>query len=180
MTEFLVATTPGVEIVGMRGNDSLTVSAPADRSALPAISFDGGAGYDTMALHGTSLADTITLDEPLGLEIQLNGILVSALSVDAASIFALAGDDLIDASGVETINLQTHAGAGDDEVRGGNAVDIIFGDDGNDLLFGNDGNDFIFGGRGNDIIFGGAGLDFMFGQSGRDEIDGRRRRFAFG
>jgi Ca2+-binding RTX toxin-like protein len=71
---------------------------------------------------------------------------------DRLTINALAGDDVVEASGLAADAIQLTADGGD-----GN--DVLIGGDGNDVLLGGDGDDVLIGGPGIDIIDGGPGDD---------------------
>jgi Ca2+-binding RTX toxin-like protein len=67
---------------------------------------------------------------------------------------ALAGDDVVDASGLadDSALLTLDGGAGDDILIGGDGDDVLLGGPGDDGLIGGPGNDTIDGGDGDDII----------------------------
>ena len=89
-----------------------------------------------------------------------------------------------------TVMAEFYGGAGNDELQGGDAADLLVGDTGEDEIRGGDGNDVIQGGAGadclegeggndtieggdaNDILIGGAGNDVMFAGDGDDIISG--------
>ena len=71
---------------------------------------------------------------------------------DRIIINGLAGDDVIEASGLGAGSIQF---TGD----GGAGNDVIVGGAGNDTLLGGDGDDVLLGGGGIDVIDGGAGDD---------------------
>jgi Ca2+-binding RTX toxin-like protein len=73
---------------------------------------------------------------------------------DQIIINALAGDDVVEASGLA-------AGAASLTVNGG---------DGNDVLIGSDGADTLKGGGGDDVLIGGAGLDILDGGPGDNVV----------
>ena len=78
---------------------------------------------------------------------------------DQLTVNALAGDDTIDASGLQA-----------------NAIALTLnGGDGNDILIGSPGNDLINGGRGNDVALMGAGDDtFVWNPGdGSDTVEGQ-------
>jgi len=74
---------------------------------------------------------------------------------DRLTVKALAGDDVIEATGLSAtgILLTEDGGAGDD---------ILIGGDGNDTLLGGDGDDVLSGGPGQDILDGGTGDNVLF------------------
>lgn len=61
-------------------------------------------------------------------------------------------------------------GGGDDQIDGGADNDTLYGHDGNDTLLGGAGNDLIRAGGDDDIIIGGTGRDTMEGQRGADQF----------
>ncbi|OOY18675.1 hypothetical protein BMI86_20015 [Thioclava sp. DLFJ5-1] len=84
------------------------------------------------------------------------------------SLFGGDGDDVLDAGGVDNVNLS--GGRGDDVIHG--LSGLINGGDGHDVLFATQGK--VIGGTGNDILtvsgagemFGGAGADTLIGGLG--------------
>ena len=64
------------------------------------------------------------------------------------------------------------AGAGDDDVTGGDAGELLVGGDGGDDIIGNGGNDVLVGGAGNDTLNGGADDDLLVGGAGNDTLTG--------
>jgi Ca2+-binding RTX toxin-like protein len=71
---------------------------------------------------------------------------------DRLAVNLLAGDDVLDASGLAAGSIQLTADGGD----------------GNDVLIGGDGNDVLRGGPGDDVLLGGAGTDTIDGGDGDD------------
>ena len=120
------------------------------------------AGADTIIVHGTG-DDEVALVvgdasgvSVLGLAAQVN-ITGAETASDRLTVNALAGDDVIEASGL----------AADAIALTGN------GGDGNDVLIGGDGNDVLLGEAGDDVLLGGLGLDVLDGGDGDDiEIQG--------
>ncbi|REK05534.1 MAG: DUF4397 domain-containing protein [Planctomycetota bacterium] len=152
-TEFLALTNPLVSIRGRRGNDRLSVYL-SETETLPAIAFNGGRGYDSLYVHGTSGDDDITIVETNDYASLVPGTL-AVKRVEAATVWAGAGDDHVDASGIMSFGI------------------TIFGGRGNDVLRGGDAHDVIFGGLGNDVLIGGPGFDLLIDFFGRNERDDR-------
>ena len=73
---------------------------------------------------------------------------------DRLTVNALAGDDVVDASGVA-------AGAMLLTLDGGDGDDILLGGDGDDTLLGRAGDDVLIGGPGNDTLDGGPGSNVV-------------------
>jgi Ca2+-binding RTX toxin-like protein len=118
----------------------------------------GGAGDaqpDTVILNGTNGNDVIqafgdrTGVQVIGLPIQLS-ITGAEAANDRLVVNALAGDDVVEASGLTADAIQLTADAGDGD-------DIVVGGDGNDILLGGAGDDVLLGGLGLDILDGGLG-----------------------
>ncbi len=87
----------------------------------------------------------------LGLATQIN-ITGFEADKDRIIINGLAGDDVIEASGLGAGAIQFQADGGD----------------GNDVLVGGAGNDVLSGGAGDDVLIGGPGIDILDGQVGDD------------
>ena len=83
---------------------------------------------------------------------------------DRLTVNALAGDDVVDASGVAAgaMLLTLDGGDGDDVLLGGAGDDTLLGGAGDDVLIGGPGNDTLDGGPGSNIVidsFRGTTLD---------------------
>jgi|GEM_PF-5160247 len=170
-TQFLTLTNPLVTIEGGKGNDRLNVRFPDPGATLPTIAFDGGAGYDTAAIRGSGGDDVIKLFEVNNFVSSLPSSGLVFKAVEAIAVWAGSGNDLVDATGLRTINTWLHGEAGNDVLRGGKARDIIFGGLGNDLLEGNDGDDVLLGGPGKDTLVDGRGFDLLLDFLGQYAIN---------
>ena len=73
---------------------------------------------------------------------------------DRLTVNALAGDDVVDASGLaaDAILLTADGGDGDD---------VLIGGAGNDTLIGGAGDDVLNGGTGQDVLDGGPGHNIL-------------------
>ena len=71
---------------------------------------------------------------------------------DRLTVNALAGDDVVEASGLAAGAIQL----------------TLDGGDGDDVLIGGDGNDVLIGGAGDDVLLGGPGIDVLDGGDGDD------------
>ena len=116
----------------------------------------GGDGQaDTIIVLGTSGDDVVLVTgsagnpSVLGLAAQVNLTGAEAAN-DRLTINALAGDDVVEASGLAADAIQLTADGGDD----------------NDVLIGGDGNDVLLGGGGDDVLIGGPGIDILDGGPG--------------
>ena len=91
---------------------------------------------------------------------------------DRLTVNALAGDDVVDASGLAAGAIQLTADGGDGD-------DVLIGGDGDDTLLGGAGDDVLIGGPGVDILDGGAGdnvvINSLTGDSVRSSSVASRR-----
>jgi Ca2+-binding RTX toxin-like protein len=114
-------------------------------------------GADTITINATNGDDVVLVVGDngsvsiLGLAAQVNITGFDAAN-DRIVINTLAGDDVIEASGLAAGSLQLTG-------NGGDGNDVIVGGDGNDVLNGEAGDDVVIGGLGLDIIDGGLGDD---------------------
>ena len=106
----------------------------------------GTADDDVVLLFGDSSGTSV-----LGLAAQVNIIGAEAAN-DRVTVNALAGDDVVEASGLLVGAIQLVANGGDN----------------NDILVGGDGNDVLSGGEGDDVLVGGLGIDVLDGGNGDD------------
>jgi Ca2+-binding RTX toxin-like protein len=147
---------------------------PSDGSELPAIEFRGDTSRWLMTtVLGTGSDDNIAVSGDRDkLTVAGNGASAVISGTYLAVISGRDGNDRIDGSGVEDLNLRIYGGNGDDILLGGSGHDSIFGGNGDDFLSGGSGNDWLFGGWGNDLLAGNAGRDRMFGGFGSDVLIG--------
>jgi Ca2+-binding RTX toxin-like protein len=141
----------------LSGTDVRTVNIDlAGASGTP----DGQA--DTVVVNATSGDDVIVLTLEGG-ALVVNGLATRVViehfdpALDRLQINALAGDDVVQASGLPPglLQLIVDAGAGDDVVIGGGGNDILLGGDGDDVLLGGPGLDVLDGGNGDNILIQG-------------------------
>jgi len=85
----------------------------------------------------------------LGLAAQVN-ITGAEVANDLLRINTLAGDDVVEASGLSADAIKLTA-------DGGTGADVLVGSAGNDTLLGGDGDDVLLGGPGVDVLDGGPG-----------------------
>ena len=104
----------------------------------------GTNGDDVILAFGDASGTSV-----LGLAAQVNIIGAEAAN-DRLTVNALAGDDVVEASGLAAGAIQLTANGGADN-------DVLIGGDGNDVLSGGDGDDVLIGGPGLDVLDGGAG-----------------------
>jgi Ca2+-binding RTX toxin-like protein len=112
----------------------------------------------------------------LGLAAQIN-VTGAEAGNDRIVIKGFAGDDVIEASGVDAgvVGLTLDGGDGDDVLVGGEGDDILLGGAGDDVLIGGGGNDILDGGDGDDVELEG----FVAGAATDDQIDLSGRGLSF-
>jgi Ca2+-binding RTX toxin-like protein len=125
---------------------------------------NGGAGADV--IHGGAGNDTI------------NG--GPGITTATDQLYGDDGNDIIKAGNGDTGAL-LDGGAGNDQLYGGWATNVINGGDGNDYLSSGGGNDTLYGGAGNDSLKGGQGATQMSGDDGNDTLlGGTGNEFLYG
>ena len=156
-----------VNVVALGGADTLTVndlsgtdvtSVNIDLAGTPG-SGTGDGQADTVIVNGTNGNDAIIVAGDasgvavLGLATQVN-IAGAEAANDRLTINALAGDDVVDATGLSAgvIGLTADGGDGDD---------VLIGSAGNDTLNGGAGDDVLIGGPGQDVLDGGPGNNIL-------------------
>jgi len=152
-----------VDLNALGGADTITVNdltgtdvvaLNADLASTPGGTAGDGES-DNAIVNGTNGDDVVVVaGDPsktsvLGLTARVN-ITGAEAANDRLTVDAVAGDDVLDASGVG-------AGAIQLTLNGGDGDDVLIGGDGNDTLLGGKGDDVLIGGPGSDIIDGGAG-----------------------
>ena len=121
-----------------------------------------------MIVNGTNGDDVVVVlgdasgVAALGLAAQIN-ITGAEGANDRLTVDTLAGDDVVEASGLaaDAIQLTVNGGAGND---------ILIGGDGNDVLNGDAGDDVLIGGPGIDVLDGGADDDVIIQLVGGDSL----------
>ncbi len=142
------------KIIGSDQNDQFEVT---NASTSAPITFDGGAGQDTLTFN-TSSSVTINLESGYA-SIAGNG---SVYFSNMETIIGGSGNDVITGgSGNDTL----YGGAGNDTINGGDGNDIIYGNAGSNTLYGGNGNDTLYAGGTNDTLYGGLGNDTMYASS---------------
>ncbi len=138
-------------------------------------------------VYGTDGADVITLSNvPRAVVVTVNGqtMMKNPLDVSTIIVDAMAGYDVIDASGIVSMPLTLSGGGHSDTITGGGGNDVIIGaykfnglptngDYYGDVLKGGGGNDQIIAGKyANSTLWGEAGNDTLYGSDGGDQLDG--------
>lgn len=108
---------------------------------------------DIVTIQGTSGDDVVLVSGDNGL-VQVFGLgavvnITGFGAEDRVVINTLAGDDVVEASGLASL-LRLTADGGDDD-------DVLIGGDGADILLGGNGDDVLVGGPGVDVLDGGLG-----------------------
>jgi Ca2+-binding RTX toxin-like protein len=147
------------------GTDTLTVNDLSGTdvtnvaSDLALVGGGDDAAADNVIVNGTN-GDDIAIVAGSGSTAQVTGLptVVSVSGASAATdrltVNALAGDDVIDATGVAA----------------GSILLTLSGGDGDDVLLGGDGDDTLLGGAGDDVLLGGPGSDTLDGAPGSDVV----------
>lgn len=153
--------TESIDFNALGGADVVTVNDMSGTDLIEAninLAATGGAGdaaADTVITQGTNGDDVIVVvgdatgTSVLGLPTRVN-ITGTEAANDRLVVNALAGDDVVEGSGLEAGAIQFTADGGADD-------DVLVGGDGNDILLGGDGDDVLVGGLGLDVLDGGAG-----------------------
>jgi len=124
---------------------------------LAASGGSGDAQPDNVIVQGTSADDVfLAFGDASGTTLFGAAATVNITGAEAANdrlaVNALAGDDVVDASGLAATGIGFTADGGADN-------DVLIGGDGADVLLGGDGDDVLIGGLGIDILDGGPGDD---------------------
>jgi Ca2+-binding RTX toxin-like protein len=150
-----------IDVNALGGADTITVNdlSGTDVTVVNVnLGAAGGAGDgqpDTVVVNGTNGADVAVVAgsagsaSVLGLAARVN-ISNAEPANDRLTINTLAGDDVVEASGLAADAIQLTANGGD----------------GDDVLIGGAGNDVLTGGAGDDVLRGGPGLDVLDGGPG--------------
>ena len=172
-------------LFGLGGSGDRLTGGPGDDY------LNGGAGNDRVQESTSGYIGELAQDLTLTLtNSTLTGLGVDRLiGIEAATLLGGAGDDILDASefsgfvyilGMAGNDQLTgglagdliSGGVGDDVLDGGNGNDSLFGMEGDDTLKGSFGDDSLDGGDGDDGIAGSFGNDLIFGQMGKDTLLG--------
>jgi len=152
-----------IQYNALGGADTITVNdlsgtdvKEIDINLAGALTGPAGDGQpNTVVIAGTSGNDTISLSIDAEGRLVVNGLATQIVIAgfdagDTIRINGLAGDDVIDASGLGAV-----------------AARLVFdGGDGNDILIGGAGNDVLIGEAGDDVLIGGPGQDVLDGGTG--------------
>lgn len=142
--------------------------------------FDGEAGLETIRMAAGVLPDEVLVTRNQDqLRLSLNGgtdrlSLSNWFSGEVFRRMQVVFDDgtIWDATEVQARLVVAPGTAGNDEIGGDDADNVVDGAAGNDQLFGYGGNDTLFGGEGNDMLNAGVGDDALDGGVGNDTLYG--------
>lgn len=167
------------------GNDTVSGLAGDDHfyfggAYTTADTVNGGAGTDTLGLHGVYgnlvfTATSLTGIERIGLYSSTTsgqpGPFSYTITTHDGNV--AAGESLfVTAAALKANETLTFIGMAETDgalrVQGGAGADLIIGGGGNDFLTGNGGNDYLSGKGGDDYLVGGAGQDQLRGGFGWD------------
>jgi len=157
----------GIDFTARGGADSITVhdlsgtdvtEINLNLESTPGSGVGDGA-VDTVTVIGTNNDDVaVVVGDASGTSVLGLAAVVNITGAEAANdkltLSMLAGDDVVEASGLAVGAIQLAAN----------------GDDGNDILSGGAGNDTFFGGAGDDVLIGGAGQDVLDGGDGDNTV----------
>ncbi|MBF2025559.1 MAG: calcium-binding protein [Oscillatoriales cyanobacterium C42_A2020_001] len=156
-----------ITINDLSGTDVTEVNLNLGGSGSPA----GDGQIDTTTTKGTN-GDDVAVLQGSASGVTVNGLaarvaIAGAETQDILKLELLAGDDVIDASGIATGALKLHlsGGDGDDVIIGSNNGDILEDGAGDDVVIGGTGNDTFIIGLGDNIILDNGGIDTVLSDS---------------
>lgn len=138
----------GTDVTEINANLEATPGAGAGDGQADNIIVVGTSGDDVVTLAGDASGTSV-----FGLAAQIN-ITGTEAANDRLTINTLAGDDVVEASGLAAGAIQLTANGGDDD-------DVLVGGAGNDILAGGNGDDVLLGGPGTDTLDGGSGSNVV-------------------
>ena len=135
----------GTDVVEV--STDLSINGASDGAADNVI-VTGTNGDDIALVVGDASGTSV-----LGLAAQVN-ITGAASAQDRLTVNALAGDDVVEASGLTAaaIQLTANGGFGNDVLVGGDGADTLNGNEGDDVLIGGDGIDILDGGPDDNVV----------------------------
>jgi len=154
-----------IDFNALGGADTIVVNdlAGTDVSTinlfLAAVGGGGDGQPDNVIVNGTNGDDVALVNgDANGVSVAGLAALINITGAEAANdrltINALAGDDVVEASGLAAAAILFTA-------DGGNGDDVLLGGDGNDTLLGGIGDDVLLGGPGVDVLDGGPGSNVV-------------------
>ena len=146
------------QLDGEEGNDILSGSNGDD-------TINGGLGIDTLVEAGNRNF-TLTNSSLVGRGTD------KITQIEQVQITAGAGNNRLDALGVNGMGVIFDGAGGNDKLYSGNQNDVLTTDDGNDRLDARNGNDTLTSGVGDDTLYGGTGDDLLDSGAGNDSLYG--------
>ena len=146
------------QLDGGEGNDILSSSNGDD-------TINGGLGIDTLVEAGNRNF-TLTDSSLVGRGTD------KITQIEQVQITAGAGNNRLNALGVNGMGVIFDGAGGNDKLYGGNQNDVLTTDDGNDRLDARNGNDTLTSGVGDDTLYGGTGDDLVDSGAGNDSLYG--------
>jgi Ca2+-binding RTX toxin-like protein len=149
----------GADVITIHDLSSTDVTGVAIALGGMLGSTTGDGQVDNVIINGTSTNDSVIVTGTTdGVSVVGFSPTVTITGSEAANdrltINLLAGDDIVDASGLL-------AGIIGFTANGGTGNDVLIGGDGNDVLSGDDGDDILQGGPGLDVLDGGPGVNIV-------------------
>ncbi len=149
---------------GGDGDDTYSFGADWGADRIPAGGEDAGMGTDTLDFSSPFSSPLLRVREPLDVD-----LVSSAQRDEVYSVFSGAGMLNFPAT-VEIENVK--GGQARDVVRGNNVANHLSGESGNDSLYGRGGDDRLIGDLGADALVGDLGADTLVGGVGNDYLEG--------
>jgi Ca2+-binding RTX toxin-like protein len=145
----------GTDVVNVQAD--LTATGGGDDASADNVITNATNGSDVVSVSGSANNAQVS---GLAARVSVSGAFPAN---DRVAVNALAGDDVVDGSGLAatTAPLTANGGAGDD---------VLIGGSGNDTLLGGDGDDVLIGGLGADVLDGGAGSNVVIDSFGANKV----------
>jgi Ca2+-binding RTX toxin-like protein len=143
-----------ITVDDLSGTDLTTVNVN-----LAALGGAGDGSADNVVVDGTNGSDAILVAgdasgvSVLNLPAVVN-VFGGEIANDRLTVRALAGDDVVEATGLaaNAIQFTADGGTGDDILIGSTGNDTLLGGDNDDILVGNGGTDVLDGGTGDNVV----------------------------
>jgi len=166
-------------LFGEAGDDYLIGEAGADvlNGGEGTDAKNGGAGDDTYVFGDAIVNQIDTLFEQAGEGVDLLDFrsATTAVTIQLASdtLLAAMNHRIVNTGAGQAVHFENAAGgAGNDQIRGNSAANMLWGHGGNDTLHGDTGHDLLLGGSGDDALLGESGRNILIGGTGGDLLIG--------
>ena len=163
----------GTGLIGIRVDLAANPGANTPDGQADSVSVNGRAAGDVIPVLGGNRVILVNGGFANGSGLPYDMLIRSVDPTDALEIDGNGGDDLIDASALQTpVNLRLEGRAGNDTLLGSPFSDVLVAGDGDDVVDGNGGDDAAFLGDGNDLFVWDPadGSDAVEGMEGADTI----------